>query len=493
MNIQEYSDPNLEPVEFEFTERALKSKILFTTIDDALTAVTYKSYMNEAFDYLSKVDVAYEFKFIDEESYNRLYNRFLELKSSKALTTEIDTGEKEEDEFELSDFLQISSDILTSESSAPIIKFVNSLFYQAVKKRASDIHIEQHQFKGEVRFRTDGVLSKELELERRIVALVVSRIKVISNLDISEKRIPQDGRTQIKVGGKNIDIRVSVLPTYYGERVVMRLLMESEDIPNLGDLGFDTDITESLKEIVKNPHGMILVTGPTGSGKSTTLHALIQQIADPNKNIITVEDPVEYKSDKINQIQVNEKAGLTFASGLRSILRQDPDIIMVGEIRDEETASIAVQSALTGHLVFSTLHTNDSTSAVIRLMDMGVEKFLISSSLLGVLAQRLVRLLCNDCKERDTEHSIKEVARLYQSKGCAGCGFTGFKGRRAIAELFFMDREAKDILKSGEDEQKLRTYATQKYMQTISDKLERLLEDGEISLEEAIRVGYGKK
>jgi general secretion pathway protein E len=493
MNIEELENPHLEPYELGDSELALKNKTLFSMIDGVLTAVTYKEYMAEAFDYLSKVEESFEFKFVDEESYNRLYNRFLELKSSRALTDINEKDSDSEDSFELDDFLQISSDILTSESSAPIIKFVNSLFYQSVKKGASDIHIEQHEFNGEVRFRIDGVLNKELELEKKIVALVVSRIKVISNLDISEKRIPQDGRTQIKIGGKNIDIRVSILPTYYGERVVMRLLMESADIPHLKDLGFDKDITAKLSKLVKNPHGMLLVTGPTGSGKSTTLHALIQEIADPHKNIITVEDPVEYKSDNISQIQVNEKAGLTFAAGLRSILRQDPDIIMVGEIRDEETASISVQSALTGHLVFSTLHTNDATSAVIRLMDMGVEKFLISSSVLGVLAQRLVRLLCTECKQRDTEHHIPHIDTLYTSIGCKTCNYTGYHGRRAIAELFVMDKQAKDIIKHSDDEQKLREDALSRYMQSISDKLEGLLEKGDISLEEAIRVGYVEK
>lgn len=316
------------------------------------------------------------------------------------------------------------------------------------------------------------------------MALVVSRIKVISNLDISEKRIPQDGRTQVKVGGKNIDIRVSVLPTYHGERVVMRLLMESADIPHLDELGFDEEITHGIAKLARAPHGMILVTGPTGSGKSTTLHALIQEIVTPTKNIITVEDPVEYKSDKISQIQVNEKAGLTFAKGLRSILRQDPDILMVGEIRDGETASIAVQSALTGHLVFSTLHTNDATSAVTRLIDMGVEKFLISSAVLGVLAQRLVRLLCTECKVKDEE------TELFHSEGCSACNYTGHKGRRAMAELFYIDATAKAILKESNDETKLREYATSSYMTTISEKLHTLLIAGDISLEEAIRVGY---
>ena len=271
-----------------------------------------------------------------------------------------------------------------------------------------------HEFKAEVRYRVDGVLTKHIELDKNIMSLVISRIKVISNLDISEKRIPQDGRTQIKIAGKTLDIRVSILPTFYGERVVMRILMQSEDILSVQELGFPSYITEELEKVLQNSYGMVLVTGPTGSGKSTTLHSLLHQVVSEEKNIITVEDPVEYKSNEFSQIQVNTKVGLTFASGLRSILRQDPDIIMVGEIRDSETASIAVQSALTGHLLFSTLHTNRAPAAITRLIDMGVEKFLISSSLLAVLAQRLVRKLCDECKCEDESLGSHKVFILIQ-------------------------------------------------------------------------------
>ncbi len=385
---------------------------------------------------------------------------------------------------------------MTSEESAPIIKFVNSLFYQAIKKKASDIHIELHEFKGEVRYRVDGILSKHIELDKKIMTLVISRIKVISNLDISEKRVPQDGRTAIKISGKTLDIRVSILPTFYGERVVMRILMQSEDIPTLENLGIDKNITAKLDKLTQHSHGMILVTGPTGSGKSTTLHSLLQKIESSERNIITIEDPVEYKSDNINQIQVNSKVGLTFASGLRSILRQDPDVIMVGEIRDTETAKISVQAALTGHMVFSTLHTNTAPAAITRLIDMGVEKFLVSSSILAVLAQRLVRQLCKHCKQEDklAEHHLKnfdfkENIKAYKSIGCSSCNYTGYSGRKAIAELFVLTDDVKDALKDDVDDTILFQIAIKNGMVSIKEQLKFMCENGDTSLEEAIRIG----
>lgn len=377
------------------------------------------SYISISLDYLSKIEASYEIVFLDDISFEKLYNKFLEIKTDKemsAIQQEQEDATLSDEDFSVSEFLKVGSDILTSEESAPIIKFVNSLFYQAIKKKSSDIHIEMHEFKAEVRYRVDGVLTKHIELDKNIMSLVISRIKVISNLDISEKRVPQDGRTQIKVAGKTLDIRVSILPTFYGERVVMRILMQSEDILSIKELGFPSYITDELESVLGNSYGMVLVTGPTGSGKSTTLHSLLHQVVSEEKNIITVEDPVEYKSNEFSQIQVNNKVGLTFAAGLRSILRQDPDIIMVGEIRDSETASIAVQSALTGHLLFSTLHTNRAPAAITRLIDMGVEKFLISSSLLAVLAQRLVRKLCDDCKCPDDSLAAHKLFGLDLSK-----------------------------------------------------------------------------
>ncbi len=498
VDLEEIHNPNLEVVEYENHHLALKSFVLFSSINDVDIICISKEHISVSFDYLSKQNFDLEIVFLDDISFEKLYTKAIESLADKRMSDITQTTEDsmiEEDDINISEFLKTSSDIMTDEGSAPIIKFVNSLFYQAIKKKSSDIHIELHEFKGEVRYRVDGVLTKHIELDKNVMSLVVSRIKVISNLDISEKRVPQDGRTAIKISGKTLDIRVSVLPTFYGERVVMRILMQSEDIPTLGNLGISQNITKQLSLLTQNSYGMILVTGPTGSGKSTTLHSLLQTIESPDKNIITVEDPVEYKSDNINQIQVNEKVGLTFASGLRSILRQDPDVIMIGEIRDKETASIAVQSALTGHLVFSTLHTNRAPSAITRLIDMGLERFLITSSILGVMAQRLVRQLCTHCKVEDeiSDYYKKEFNLLedntYKAKGCKHCSFTGYKGRKAIAELFLITDDIKKEIQNDIDDEKLMQIAISNGMQTLRSQLENMLRDGSTSLEEVIRIG----
>ncbi|WP_122893649.1 GspE/PulE family protein [Arcobacter peruensis] len=498
MNIQEIHNTNLLPYEIENYTFALKNYVLFSKVDDEIVIILSKEYMSTSFDYLSKCEYEYEVMFLDEISYEKLYNKFLEIRTDKemnAIQQEQEDATIEDEDFSVSEFLKVGSDILTSEESAPIIKFVNSLFYQAIKKQASDIHIEMHEFKAEVRYRVDGVLSKHIELDKNIMSLVISRIKVVSNLDISEKRIPQDGRTQIKIAGKTLDIRVSILPTFYGERVVMRILMQSEDILSLKELGFPSYITNELEKILKNSYGMVLVTGPTGSGKSTTLHSLLHQVVSVEKNIITVEDPVEYKSNKFSQIQVNDKVGLSFASGLRSILRQDPDIIMLGEIRDKETASIAVQAALTGHLLFSTLHTNRAPAAITRLMDMGIENFLISSSLLAVLAQRLVRKLCEACKEEDDSEAshalfnLNKDIKLYKPCGCNECKFTGYTGRIAIGELFVLTEEVKEYLKTDVDDNTLMKLAAKNEMISLDQQLRLMLENGETSVAEAVRIG----
>lgn len=496
MNIEEKHNMDLKPSEIEGFELAFKNYVLFSTLDEKEIICINQQYIEVSLDFLSKNSFPQEIVFLTEKSFEALYNKYLESKADKEIVPlDDDNFETDEEEFDVADFLKTSSDILTSEESAPVIKFVNSLFYQAMKKRASDIHIELHEFKGEVRLRIDGVLNKHIELDKKIMSLVVSRLKVMSNIDISETRIPQDGRISIKLSGKTLDIRVSVLPTFYGERVVMRILMQSEDIPHLDELGFDEEVISKIEKYITHTYGMILVTGPTGSGKSTTLHAVLQKIVNPQTNVITVEDPVEYKSDEINQIQVNEKVGLTFASGLRSILRQDPDIIMVGEIRDKETAEISVQSALTGHLVLSTLHTNSAPSAITRLIDMDVEKFLISSAVLGVLAQRLVRILCPSCKEEDTvgefyedKYNIKDKI-IYKSKGCANCDYTGYKARRAVGEFFEVSDKIKMALKDEIDDKTLAQIAQDQGMINMKQKLKNLVINGETSLDEAIRVG----
>jgi len=458
---------------------------------------TTQNTLIDALNFYNKTDIPLELIITDEESYNRLLNQFLEVETQKELqNTDIEV----EEEFSFEDFIKDGLDILNSEHSAPIIKFVNSMFFQAIKKRASDIHIETHETFGSIRFRIDGVLITQTTLQKNIINLIINRIKVISNLDISEKRIPQDGRTQIKIANKSTDIRVSIIPTYFGEKAVLRLLMESENIPTLEELGFNNEITIGFKELLEHSYGMILVTGPTGSGKSTTLHSFLQTIATPEKNIITVEDPVEYKANNINQIQVNNKVGLTFSSGLRSILRQDPDIIMVGEIRDNETANIAIQAALTGHLMLSTLHTNNAASTITRLMDMGIEPFLIASSLIGILSQRLVRMLC-DCKVEDDPEKFEQIIqknpllskynpeKIYKEKGCPKCNFTGFIKRKAVGELFIMNDEVKSLIAKGTNDIELKNKMIEMGMKTLKENIAEMVIKGETSLSEAIRVG----
>ena len=499
MHFPRLQDVNLEPLwEEEINHKlALKHSLLFSMIDDEKRCVVEEETLPDALNYLSKLSLDYPVNIADKGSFERLKNKFLEIQTGTEFEDMSTTSEELiEVEADLLEFIRNSQDLLSSEESAPIIKLVNSLFFQALQKGASDIHIESGEKKGEVRLRIDGALKKHLDLEKSIVTLVINRIKVISNLDISEKRVPQDGRTQLAISGKSIDVRVSILPTYHGERVVMRILSQTEHIPTLESLGFVEEITKDLYKLLNHAHGMILVTGPTGSGKSTTLHACLQHISTPDKNIITVEDPVEYNADNISQIQVNTKVGLTFAAGLRSILRQDPDIIMVGEIRDSETAEIALRSALTGHLLLSTLHTNDATSALSRLMDMGIANFLVSSTLLGVLAQRLTRKLCVHCKEETKlapeivqEIYVPEDKLYFKAVGCTECDFTGYKGRQAIGELFIIDNKVKEMMKDGYNDHQIREAMKKEGMRTISDKLKEMLLAGETSYEEAIRVG----
>jgi len=490
---------NLDPLWKEEIDHklAIKHSLLFTTVDGKEIATSKEETLAEALNHLSRQNLQYPVYIVDEDSYDRLKNKFLEIQTSSDFE-QMDTASEElfEAESDLLAFIQNSQDLLSSEESAPVVKLVNSLFFQAIKRGASDIHIESKERKGEVRFRIDGALKKHLDLDKNITNLVINRIKVISNLDISEKRVPQDGRTSVVISGKTLDIRVSLLPTYYGERVVMRILMQSDSIPSLADLGFPRELTDDFYKLLNHSHGMILVTGPTGSGKSTTLHSFLQHIASPDKNVITVEDPVEYNTGEISQIQVNEKVGLTFASGLRSILRQDPDVVMVGEIRDQETAQISVQASLTGHLMLSTLHTNDATSSLSRLMDMGVEDYLLSSTLLGVLAQRLARKLCPSCKSRiELEESVLKENNLnpdkvyYTAIGCTECDFTGYKGRQAVGELFLIDAEVQDMIAKGMNDIEIRETMKKRGMRTIADRLGDMIENGETSYEEGIRVG----
>jgi len=390
-------------------------------------------------------------------------------------------------------------DLLDDTSDAPIIKLVNHILSQAVKARASDIHMEPFQNAFKVRQRVDGILYDMISPPKRIQSALVSRIKVMADLNIAEKRLPQDGRIEIRIGDKNIDIRVSTLPTTFGERVVLRLLDKTSVLLKLTDLGLSPKQYHTTDELIHSSHGIILVTGPTGSGKTTSLYAILSTINNPDINIITIEDPVEYQIQGIGQIQVNPKIDLTFARGLRSIVRQDPDVILIGEIRDAETAEIAVQSALTGHLVFSTLHTNDSASAITRLIDIGIEPFLLSSSILAVIAQRLVRMLCDECKEPyvPDENSLKSIGitpdalvgkTIYRPKGCNTCLHTGYKGRRAIFEIMMMTDTIKSLCLQTSDSNLIKQEAIKQGMTTLRQDGVNKIINGMTSVEEVFRV-----
>ncbi len=385
------------------------------------------------------------------------------------------------------------SDLLESDDDAPIIRFINAVLTQAVKENASDVHVEPFENKLVVRFRVDGILQEILQTRRALAPLVVSRIKVMSKLDIAEKRLPQDGRISLRIAGRAVDVRVSTMPSGHGERVVMRLLDKQAGRLNLSSLGMDEQSLKVMDELIHKPHGIILVTGPTGSGKTTTLYAALARINDNSRNIMTVEDPIEYFIDGIGQSQVNNKVDMTFARGLRAILRQDPDVVMVGEIRDLETAQIAVQASLTGHLVLSTLHTNTASGAVTRLRDMGVEPFLLSSSLIGVLAQRLVRVLDDDTKvayvARDFECTTLNMdpadpPTIYRPGENIG---TGYRGRTGIYELIAVDDAMRTMIHDGVSEQDLERHARTMSPSIRDDGLRRVLA-GNTPLEEVLRV-----
>ncbi len=390
-------------------------------------------------------------------------------------------------------------DLLDDTSDAPVIKLVNLMFSQAIRAGASDIHIEPFQKRLKVRQRVDGVLYDVLTPPSHIHSALVSRIKIMAKLNIAEKRLPQDGRTEIKVADKNVDVRVSTIPTAFGERVVLRLLDKSSVLLSMSDLGMPEDRFKVFDGLIRSAHGIILVTGPTGSGKTTTLYAALSSINNEDINIITIEDPIEYRLDGVGQVQVNPKIDLTFANGLRSIVRQDPDVILVGEIRDEETARIAIQSALTGHLVFSTLHTNDSASSITRLTDMGVESFLVTSSVHAILAQRLVRMLCNSCKEAYTPdiESLQSIGmndemtaghQLYRDKGCPSCLNTGHHGRRGIFELMVFNDDLRSQILKSQDATAIKNLAVEQGMITLRQDGAQKVLDGLTTIEEVYRV-----
>jgi type IV pilus assembly protein PilB len=381
--------------------------------------------------------------------------------------------------------------------SAPIVKLVNSLIMEAYQQNASDIHIEPEETFTRIRFRVDGDLQPHNELGKDVHQLISTRIKIISGMNIAEKRIPQDGSFQFKSDFFKVDMRVSSLPTTYGEKIVLRLLGADRNIDyDLHGLGLSEKTMETIEKAIRLPHGIILVTGPTGSGKTTTLYSMLAKIADPRKAIVTVEDPIERKFEGITQVQVNTRAGLTFAGGLRSILRQDPDTIMVGEIRDTETAEIAIRAAITGHLVLSTIHTNDALSTVVRLVDMGIEPFLVASSVKCIIAQRLVKKLCPHCKkelEVSTSDNIllkTELKTAYTSVGCSHCNNTGYAGRMAVFEIVLIDSKLERLISKGADMDELRQYALDKKLRTLREEVMDLVNGGITSIDEAVRILY---
>lgn len=397
----------------------------------------------------------------------------------------------------LADAIPDAGDLMDAEDDAPIIRLINAILSQAVREQASDIHIETFEDRLSVRYRIDGVLAEVLSPKRMLAPLLVSRLKVMARLDIAEKRVPQDGRISVKIAGHAVDIRMSTIPSAHGERVVLRLLDTASGQLQLSQLAMNEQVSKAFKKHLHSPHGIILVTGPTGSGKTTTLYAGLAEINETSRNILTIEDPVEYMLPGIGQTQVNPKVDMTFARGLRAILRQDPDVVMVGEIRDLETAEIAVQASLTGHLVLSTLHTNTAIGAITRLKDMGIEPFLLSSSLIAVMAQRLVRLLCNDCKERVEPNSAeRELLRLgsdeqavsvHHAKGCEACKYTGYRGRTGIYEMVEIDDAMRQMIYESANEQDILKVARGNYPGIESDGRRRILA-GETSIEEVMRV-----
>jgi general secretion pathway protein E len=425
-------------------------------------------------------------------------NRYYPLEGTKEMIAELE--EEQEGIEEAVEFGDIEEkDIMAAASEAPIIKLVNHILYQAVKRGASDIHIEPYEKELVVRYRIDGILYQVMTPPKRIQNALISRIKIMSNLNIAEKRVPQDGRIDIKVAGKAIDIRVSILPVSFGERIVMRLLDKTGSIGKIKDLGLSEHDYAILMEAIEKPNGIIYITGPTGSGKTSTLYIILAQLNNPDVNIITVEDPVEKQVPGIGQVQVKEKIGLTFAAALRSILRQDPDIIMIGETRDAETAQIAIQAALTGHLVLSTLHTNSAPASITRLLDMGVEPYLIASSVVLIVAQRLVRRLCENCKQKyipsdelikslGLTHKEAEKITFYQAVGCEHCNNTGYKGRMAIFEMMRMTPETGKLTMERADTSRIRKQAVQDGMIMLIQDGIRRIKDGVTTIEEVLSV-----
>ncbi len=414
--------------------------------------------------------------------------------ASEGLASSADAITEQGNLYTLAEDIPQTEDLLDSDDDAPVIRMINGLIQEAIKLRASDIHIEPHENRLSVRFRVDGTLREILSLSANLAGVLVSRIKVMARLDIAKKRVPQDGRFSLTLGAQAIDVRVSTLPSKYGERAVLRLLNKEQALFGVVELGMTKDMTEAFTNALATPNGIILVTGPTGSGKTTTLYAGLTMLNETSRNILTVEDPIEYALDGIGQTQVNNKVGMTFAAGLRAILRQDPDVVMVGEIRDPETAEIAVQASLTGHLVLSTVHTNSAVAAITRLRDMGVERFLLASTVTAIIAQRLVRRLCNECKQAytpgATELRLLGLAgehKFYRPKGCDACHGIGYTGRIGLYEMVVMDDDIRAMIHDGAREHDMNAYAFEN-TDTLLESGARHVAGGMASAEDVLRV-----
>jgi general secretion pathway protein E len=484
--------PTAEPIiPFSFAKRY---GVLVSTIDNGVANIFYKdqpsiSVLTELRRHLS---TPLKLAQVDEATFSKLLVKSYETDTNTAMLLAEDMGE-ESDLFHLMQELPKPEDLLENQDDAPIIRLLNALLSEAIKESASDVHVETFENRVLIRFRVDGILREVLEPQRILAPLIVSRIKVMAKLDIAEKRLPQDGRITLRVGGHLVDVRVSTMPTSHGERIVLRLLDKQSARLDLAELGMHQHTLDLMQTIIKIPHGIMLVTGPTGSGKTTTLYAALSTLNNQSRNILTVEDPIEYDLPGIGQTQVNHKVNMTFAKGLRAILRQDPDIVMVGEIRDVDTAQIAIQASLTGHLVLSTLHTNSAIGAITRLDDMGIEPFLLASSLIGVLAQRLVRLLCVNCKISDaaTEAECEKLkvasAMIARPVGCLQCKESGYSGRSGIYELIAIDQTMRTMIHDKAPEQHIQQYARSLFPSMRHDGFLRVL-SGHTTLEEVLRV-----
>ena len=483
------AQPNAKLLPFEFARsngllvRESEGDLVLSP-DASQWAITEVSRINNGFSSISRVD-------------SKVFDKML---------SEIYSGRKNSSESvmeDIKDFVDMESaaadledtgDLLDSEDDAPIIRLLNAILAESLKENASDIHIEPYEKESLVRFRLDGVLSTVLSPSAQITPLLISRIKVMSKLDIAEKRLPQDGRMSVKLGGRSIDLRISTMPSSHGERVVMRLLDKDAGKLQVDDLGMPSATSAQLDDLIRRPHGIILVTGPTGSGKTTTLYAALQQMDRQGRNIMTVEDPVEYDLPGISQTQINLRAGMTFARGLKAILRQDPDVILIGEIRDGETAEIATQSSLTGHLVLSTLHTNTAAGAITRLQDLGVDSFLLASTIRGILSQRLLRKLCHHCRQPVEPNEFNrdllklEVGnKIYEAAGCDKCNSTGYAGRQALFELVSVDAQLQTLIHENAGEIELES-KIREHVPSIREAGFSLVRDGMTTIEEVLRV-----